>query len=245
MCARRCVSPSMFSLSLLLAVAVASPARAAEPDAFAKPEAAVQHYAKAVAAGDLDGAMEAFAIDDVAARYDFAAQARFLPAMNPTSMYAPSSHKMYVQMNKLRVTAEHAQATRMFVYSLLTELQLDQVPLKSASDDDIAAFLKAVDPARLKPLKVARVDQPSKSAMSKPQAIALHKKHAALFGADDVTERIALFQLDGQHFWAGFQLIKYGKSWKIHELRSNFAGPLPGGGPAARTTPAEYAARLK
>jgi hypothetical protein len=76
-----------------------------------------------------------------------------------------------------------------------------------------------------------------------PEMIAVHKRHASFHGADDQTERIALYQLGDQHSWSGFQLLRYGKRWVISQLFSAFvSGSGPGVG---KTTPAEYEGKLK
>ena len=73
--------------------------------------------------------------------------------------------------------------------------------------------------------------------------IAVHKRHASFHGADDQTERIALYHLGDQHSWSGFQLLRYGKRWVISQLFSAFvSGSGPGVG---KTTPAEYEGKLK
>ena len=207
---------------------------------FETPEAAIEHYAKSIAAADVDAAMQALAVDDIAARYDFPAVARWVPVGQPATLYAPTNHDVYVRLNKMRLAGELSNATRMIMYSLLG-IEIE-APARHATDADIAAFMTA-DPARLKALKVVRIDQPGKAVVNTPEMVAMHKRHAAFHGADDQTERIALYQLGDQHYWGGFQLLRYGQRWVISQLFSAFvAGSGPGVG---KTTPAEYETKLK
>jgi len=207
---------------------------------FDTPEAAIAHYTKSIAAADLDAAMQALAVDEIAARYDFPAVARWLPVAQPATLYAPTNHDVYVRLNKLRLAGELSNATRMIMYSLLG-IEIE-APARHATDADIAAFMTA-DPSRLRALKVVRIDQPGKAVVNTPEMIAMHKRHAAFHGADDQTERIALYQLGDQHYWGGFQLLRYGKRWVISQLFSAFvAGSGPGVG---KTTAAEYEEKLK
>ena len=126
------------------------------------------------------------------------------------------------------------------MYSLLG-IEIE-APARHATDADIAAFMTA-DPSRLRALKVVRIDQPGKAVVNTPEMIAMHKRHASFHGADDQTERIALYQLGDQHYWSGFQLLRYGKRWVISQLFSAF---VPGSGPGVgKTTPAEYEEKVK
>jgi hypothetical protein len=209
---------------------------------FDTPEAAIEHYAKSIAAADLDAAMQPLAVDDIAARYDFPAVARWLPLMQPATLYAPTNHDVYVRLNKLRLAGEMSNATKMILYSLLG-IPVEGAPEKRATDAEIAALVAALDPARLKALKVVRIDQPGKAVVNTPEMIEMHKRHASFHGADDQTERIVLYQLGDQHYWSGFQLLRYGKRWVISQLFSAFvAGSGPGVG---KTTPAEYEEKAK
>ena len=207
---------------------------------FDTPEAAIDHYVKSIAAADLDAAMQSLAVDDIAARYDFPAVARWLPLAQPATLYAPTNHDVYVRLNKMRLAGELSNGTKMIIYSLLG-IEIE-APARHATDADIAAFMTA-DPSRLRALKVVRIDQPGKPVVNTPEMIAMYKRHASFHGADEQTERLALYQLGDQHYWSGFQLLRYGKRWVISQLFSAFvAGSGPGVG---KTTPAEYEVKLK
>src|SRR5262249_42234511 len=150
----------------------------------------------------------------------------------------------FVEMNQVRATAEMAEATKLFVYGLLTDID----PMRSErmeSDAEIQAFVQAVNPARLATVKVVRIDQPRPSVTNGPEAQAFLKRWATLNGAEEMTDRIALYQLQGQFFWSGFRLCRYDKSWKIWELESTLGGPLSSKGAVGKTTVAEYEAHLR
>jgi hypothetical protein len=206
---------------------------------FDTPEAAITHFVQSIAAADVDAALRAFAVDDVAARYDYPAIARYLSVMEPLSLYAPSHHELYVRLNRIRLAAEAGNAVKVFVYGVLTEPELG--PPKKASDSEIAAFMAALDPARLKALKLVRIDAPATAAARDPEFLANQQRHASFNGADEQTERVALYQLGAQHFWSGYQLLRYGRRWVISQAFSLLvSGPV-----ASKTTPVEYEARLK
>jgi hypothetical protein len=208
---------------------------------FATPEAAVTQYLKAIADGDLDAAIRESAIDDTVAHFDYAARSRDLNMLLPPDKFAPANYAMYGRMNKLEAMSEFAQATKEIVYGILMGGDTGVLERISATDAKIAAFIKERDPARLKTLKVVRVDQPHKSVMTSAKVIATSKKIAALYGAAELTERIALLQLDGEHYRCGFQLLRYGNTWRLHQV--HYGGP--GAGQVERTTAEEYEALLK
>jgi hypothetical protein len=148
---------------------------------------------------------------------------------------------MFVEMNELRAQAEMAEATKLFVYGLLTDVDVTgSQPMQS--DAEIQAFIQAVNPARLATLKVVKIEQPRRSVTNGADAQAFFKMFASREGADEVTDRIALYELSGELFWSGFRLCRYDKSWKIYDFTSTFGGPL--GGVVGKTTAAEYEARL-
>ena len=94
------------------------------------------------------------------------------------------------------------------------------------SDAEVQSFVQAVDPARLAKLRVVRIDRPRQSVINGAEAQAIFKARAAREGVNEITERIALYELSGQLYWGGFQLCRYHNSWKIYEFGSNLAGPL-------------------
>jgi hypothetical protein len=231
------MSSRRFASIVIICVVFGACARAKKT--FDTPEAAIAHFVKSMAAADVDAAMTAFAVDDVAARYDYPAIARYLSVVDPLSLYAPSHHEMYVRLNRIRLAAEAGNTMRVFAYGVLTDPVIG--PPKQPSESEIAAFMAALDPARLKALKLVRVDAPMTAAARDPEFLANQKRHAGFNGADDQTERVALYELGGQHFWSGYQLLRYGKRWVISQGFSLLvSGPI-----ASKTTPAEYEARLK
>jgi hypothetical protein len=186
---------------------------AAKDETLETPDAAVRLYFESVAANDLAGALRAYAANERAAKFDFTSYMRWVIQFTG-NIQAPTEYPMFVEINQLRAKGELAAATRAFVYELLA----DRDPSASqpvTSDAEIEAFVKAVNPARLASLKLVRVDEPRMAAS--PEALASFKRQSGLNGADEMAERIALYELSGKPFWWGFQLSRYGKTWKIFE----------------------------
>jgi len=203
--------------SMAIVVFLFEHALAAPRPRFATPEAAVKHFVEHLAADDIDGAMQAYQIDDVVAAFDAAARVR------SDSGAALSDHRIMVGAAKISVMAKFARETRQFVYGLLLAGPKPHT-LTKASDESIQRFIRDVDPARLQAVRIVRVDQPKPTAMNSADGVALAKRRAARQAAEDSTERIALFELDGTYYAGGFSLLKSSDTWRISELESVFAG---------------------
>lgn len=218
-----CVAIAMFFADGVLAAPATS---------FPTPEAAVQHFVKRLAADDLDDAMQAFSIDEVLARLDGNLDTR----MNDQS--TPSKYRTLARVARICVMAEIASATRRFVYGFLLDEMEDKLTV--ASDANIDRFIQMVDPARLKAVRIVRIDQPAPTVMNSAAAVNSAKAHAAKVGAEERTERIALFQLDGTYYQGGFTLFRYGNTWRIGQLESIYGGIGMHGHPVRKTTLLDY-----
>jgi len=204
-----------------------TPVAGPEATSFATPEAVVEHFVKSVAADDLDATMQAFAIDDQATHFDFAIQARRLGEYDPTSMDAPARYKMYVRTNAFAAMDHAAGRVVAFVTAFLIDpaeiARLEEGPRDADAAARAMATLQGMDSNKLRGLKLVRVDVPHKPLMSKADVLQLLKEQGSVWGAQTMTERIALLQLADQHYICGFSILKYGRSWRIHDLTSNFA----------------------
>jgi hypothetical protein len=203
------------------------PVAGPEAKSFATPEAVVEHFIESVAADDLDATMQAFAIDDEAAHFDFAAQVRRLGSYSPTSIDAPARYKMYVRTNAFAAMDNAAGRVVAFVTAFLIDpaeiARLGKGPRDADAAARVMATLQGMDSNKLRGLKLVRVDLPHKPLMSKAHVLQMLREQGSVWGAETMTERIALLQLADQHYICGFRILKYGSSWRIHDLTSNFA----------------------
>ena len=102
-------------------------------------------------------------------------------------------------------------------------MNTDEQTTTAATDENVDAFIRAVDPARLKTLKVVRIDPPPRPVGNTAELTAMNKKHAALDGADDKAERYALLSLGRQHYFGAFTLLKFGAAWRLRDFRAILA----------------------
>ena len=225
-----------------LAVA-ASPSPLASPRpgtmSFATPDDAVRHYLAGVSAGDAAMIVEASAVDEMSHGFDFAAQVDRLKAMELTNGLAPAEYPLFADIDRAVVSARILGQAKMLVYSLLTSETLDGsiiVPADRARGD---AFVSEVDPSRLAGLSVQDVRYSDAKHENDPRVLENAARQAAIYGADDLTERLALVDLDGQLYEVGFTLLRYGDDWKVSSQAAVLGG-TPVLGTAVPTTREEY-----
>ena len=196
---------------------------------FTTPEAAIEHFVNAIKNNDVKGALETCAIDESSEGYDFIGTANRLKVLMPTINLAPSNYKMYIDINKLIQAASIGNQIKLFVYSFFTTEGLDGKPVVITSDNQATDFVSAVDPQGLSKLILKEVGIPDKSIMYSEKNIENFNKHAQLYGADEQTERVVLYELNGEYYCGGFQIMRYKNNWKIISLYSNLAGQSPYG----------------
>lgn len=235
------VFASCSSASSATASTPGSAASAAATSAVrATPEDAVRQYLVGVAANDADEVLQACAIDEVATHFQFDLQAERLQAILPTTFLLPSSYQFYAGLNR------YAQAYQIFVelrglsYSLLSSHPVDQT-ITPVTADQAQQLVKDLDPSHLAGLTVVSVKFPIAKFATDAHTLSNFAAEAKVYGADELTERLALLQLNGQYYAVGFTLVRYGSDWKVLNQVSNLAG-MPATGAAQQTTPGDFSA---
>jgi hypothetical protein len=215
-------------------VAVASSAPAAE---LASPEEAVAAYLSGVAAADLAAIESTIAASDVAEHLDFVALVDRLGSWSP-AMMGPSVGPLFTDINRLHQTSQVIGQTRFLLYSLLTDIEFEGVTL--VVDAEWAAeFIAALDASRLAALEVVDVRFPKAELADDARTADSFAAVAAVWGADELTERVALVSFEGASYAVGFTLLRYGSQWRVSSQASALAG-LPSLGVAVPTTPEDF-----
>lgn len=206
---------------------------------FDTPAKAIEYFVAAIAENNASKALEACNINEYGENFDYAAYTERTGAILPVSVTgAPSGYSMYAEINRYTQASYLGTQIKGFAYSFFTDKGIiDATPLEGT--DQIDAFIESVDPAKLKNLTVVRIDTPYPDTMNKEETKALFKEYAAMYGADEQTEVIVLYELDGKHYGGGFTLLRYGKDWKISRLNSVVANQASSGAVTA-TTEEEY-----
>ncbi len=251
--ARHCAHPAPHACAIALApiapitaepVLSASPAPSA-PTAVAlnTPEAAVTEYLEGLAAGDTTRILAACAVAQSAAGFDFAAFIERLRAYVPAGSMAPAQYPFYVDINRAEQSWQCLHGARSLAYSLLSTEDLVSQPLYDLDAARVEQIVRDLDPARLANMQLLGVGAPTPSIMATERYKANAAALAAVYGADESTERVALLSLDGATWLAGFRLMRYGDTWSISAPSSPLAGTSAMGN-ATPISPAEFAALL-
>jgi hypothetical protein len=207
---------------------------------FATPEAAVQYFVDQVIANNLYGALEACVVNE-ADIYDFQALTKRLNAMSLAGTLGPSKGPFMTQINRINLAFTIARQIKFMVFSLLIndEGQLD-MPIGNPTDAFIDSFIAAIDTRRLSELQLTKVAIPHPDILNSSD----YRKNARLmalpYGADDFTERVALYSFGGRWYIGGFSLLQYGKNWKISSLSSPLLGQSAFGILEKASRPADF-----
>jgi len=147
-----------------------------------------------------------------------------------------------------QASGEHQNLNKriaIFASSFLEELFMDDSPETKEIVEEFFAtgdfsIMREGFPfySRLSNLKLLRIDIPCLGDHSAEQDQNLQEL-ASILGAESVTERIALLDLDGNLYMAGFRLYQFDGSWYIGAPSSDFA-QMPSSGSAQPITEEEY-----
>jgi hypothetical protein len=238
---RRSLSQIPIAAALITGALALAPVAAlgqAGPGA-ATPEDAVTTYLDAVAANDVEAILDATAVDEMAAGFDFAAYSERLRAMNLGFSLAPSEYPMYAEMNGYQQAAQILAQVRNLAYGLLSDETIDGRVIAPVDEAQVASFVAAVDPARLGDLSVLDIRLPEPEAAADERYVENVARIAAINGADELTERLALVGLDGETWGVGFTLLRYGDAWLV-SAQSSVLGNTSALGTAEPMTRAEF-----
>jgi hypothetical protein len=186
-----------------------------------------------MAQGDIHKILRACAVEEMSEKFNFDLYSEMLGGMLlPTLSLSPSDYPLYIETNKLQLSSQISNQVKIFTYSLLSsEEVVDGNVLTDLDSERIAKFMNDVDPARLSGLKVEKIELASKKIMKEAKYLEHADKIAHVYGADESTERIALFLFEQNYYYLGFTLLRYGENWKINSQTSALANINPLGAP--------------
>lgn len=221
---RRRVLSLIMAAGLVALGSVPVIAQGAAAPGTSTPEDAVTTYVAAIAANDVDAILATTAVDEMAAGFDFQASTERLQAMVLMNSLAPAEYPMFGALNRYQQASWILGQVRNLVYGLLSDEEVDGRVITPVDADQIAAFVAAVDPTRLAGLRVLDVRFPVPDMATNERYLANNAALAAIYGADEMTERLALIELDGQTHALGFTLLRYGDAWKVSSQSAPIAG---------------------
>jgi hypothetical protein len=230
--------------SMSTVVASAAQATQASDGTFSTPEAAITAFFEGVTQGDFSKILQACAVNEISENFKFDRSIERLKAFVPYQEYAPAQYPLFVELNQAQIESRIASQVKIFAYSLLSSGDVDFQQTNIMEVDAAVSFMNEVDPARLSTLELKEIGLPNPSAMSSARYKENMLKYARVYGADDSTERVALFSFEQNDYYVGFTLFQYGENWKISSVNSPIANTSALGQPV-KTTIEEFEAMTK
>lgn len=238
---RSTVTVTASSATAPSAQAATAPTPAAET--YVTPEDAVAAYLDGIAQQEIAKILGASAIDQPAANFDFVGYVERLQAMPLMISPAPASDPFLVAINRARRENEILSAVRNFAYSLLTGEEIDGSMIANPEPERVQAFVEALDPSRLAGIELVQIGAPMPDLLNSDRFQENAVKQARIYGADELTERVALFMFEGKPYLIGFVLLRYGDDWRVMYQNSNLGG-TSAMGTAQETTLAGFEALI-
>ncbi len=192
---------------------------------FKTPEEAITSYLEGVAQNDVHKILQACAINEMAEKFKFDLYTEWLQALLPVQSLSPTDYPLYVEANKMQLSSQILSRVKIFAYSLLSSEKVADGSMIFMTDTErINSFMKDVDPKRLSSLQIMKIVLPDEKLMNDATYLKNAAKIALIYGADESTERVAVFSFEQNYYGLGFTLLRYGENWKISNQVSNLAG---------------------
>ena len=116
---------------------------------------------------------------------------------------------------------------RNLAYGLLSDETIDGSIIAPVDEAQAAAFAASVDPIRLADLALVEVRVPEPEVTSSERYLDTVAQIAATYAADEMVERLALIELDGETFGLGLSLLRYSDEWSVSTQSSTVGGTSP------------------
>jgi hypothetical protein len=198
---------------------------------FKTPEEAITHYFQGLAQADPDKILQACAVNEMGENFNFELNTERIGLLLPAESLSPTEYPLYVEANKMQLSAQIFTRVKMFAYSLLSSENVDEGIPVQMDPERTTNFIQDIDPEKLDQLEVMRIGLPDKTLMNSASYLENAARMASIYGADELTERVALFSFEQNDYYLGFTLLRYGESWKISSQSSPLAGTSPLGTP--------------
>lgn len=202
--------------------------------ALATPEDAVRAYLLGIADADAAEILAAAAVDEMATGVDFTA---YVDRLRAWTLFgpAPATHPLLTDFNLAQQQGQILGQAKMLVYGLLTDLELDGSTIAPVDAAWADALVQQLDLSRLAAIEVGDIAFPLPDKAQDERILANAARQAAIYGADELTERLAEVSLEGRDWLVGFTLMRYGDTWKVSSQTSPLGGTTALGTP----TPAD------
>lgn len=208
--------------------------QAAGETGFATGTDAVEAYLAALAAGDLDGAIDTFAVDHYVENFDLAAMLERTQAYGPyQTVLLPPGDPLNDAVNRESRRAEVAGMIANQYFALANpdfeRIVTQPLPDDGAVGEFVASMTSAMTAEALAGLAthefvgLADVDAEAAERAASEQAVANYDAWLAIIGADEAEELAVRTTLDSGSVTLLFSTVRYGDQWWIETLAGRFS----------------------
>ena len=211
---------------------------------FSTPEDAIEYFVGCIKNSDLNGALGACAVNEMAEGFDFEEYTQRLRVIQPfITSYLPSEYGEYADYNRYKVSQQIAMQAMNFVMALsipedYTGLVEGTVIPIDEDDSTPKDIIKAIDPSDISGLEIIDIGKAEKHDSERNREN--QQRLAKCFGADDLQFRTVLYKYDGDYYVGGFTVIEYNGKWLIDNLSDPLAGIPAYGTPIELDDKSEY-----
>ena len=156
--------------------------------------------------------------------FDFVAAVDRLQAFIPGDTLGPAEYPFYADINRATLSYRILRKVQNLAFGLLSGEEFDGRVISPVDGAWAETFVNRVDPARLADLKVQDVRFSNARYEHNERQLANMAKLAAVYGADEMTERLVLFSFEGQLYDLGFMVIRYADGWMVFDQVAYLAG---------------------
>jgi hypothetical protein len=206
---------------------------------FKTPEEAIAYYLDGIAQNDIRKILQACATNEMGENFNLDLSAERMGDVIIPNSLAPTDYSLYAEINKIQISSQILGQVKFFAYSLLSSEKVDGTTVYKMDAESVNSFIQDVDPSRLSSLEIKQISLPNETIMNDAKYIESTTKSARTYGADEFTERVALFSFEQNDYFIGFTLLRYGENWKISSQSSVLANTSPIG-TAQKTTVEEF-----
>ena len=197
---------------------------------FASPEAAIKDFVDRLKGAELGRSLGDFAIEENLAGYDGKASEAYLQTLVAFSARMPGADDGSLQVNRWMIQGQAANQVFRLISSLLApEVDLDQ-PTVDPDGSVYNTWASEMKPGRLTSLSITDpVAVPGPAVAAKPEYTKINDTQTKIYGADQLVDRVWLYEFDGKSYIGGAQLVHFPNGWKILRLGSAYGNTSSSG----------------
>lgn len=198
---------------------------------FSTPQETAEAFVKAIAAEDLEAALDATIGEELAALFDCKSYTEKVGAFSMMNTYMPSDGGILSGTNQYRVYNQISSQINFFCVSLIRDQRIEKFTnneLLRLSEEsgkaDFEWFLKEVEKKPWKDLEIvymANILEEKEDEKVKDSIKTSLTNQAKPFGADDREDWGVIYSVGDMYYLQGLSFYRYGEHWKIYWMGSS------------------------